>query len=122
MQRLGHSIIAISLVIGTFAQWPDTSSFRFERWKPLQVDRLLPLLDLTRAQAHKLREIDHHYIDAERILQDGADRTAPAELRAKHHALVLRGIEEVRAVLDTNQYDRWWIIHQQQALRRSPLR
>lgn len=120
--RLGHSIIAGLLVVCAIAQWSDTSSFRSEPWKPLQVDRLEPLLDLSRAQAHKLREIDHHYIDAERILQEGADRIPPNELREKHRTLVLRGIEEVRAVLDSTQFDRWWIVHQQQAPRRGSLR
>ena len=111
----GIWLLVMVLLIGRiFAQAGSDGSPRFERWSPLGVDKLIPMLELTRAQAHKLREIDHHYQDAERILQEGAERTAADELREKHHALVQRGVEEVRAVLDSTQFDRWWIIRQQQ--------
>lgn len=120
LMRPTYLIALVALTSSVLAQAP-TSASPFERWKPLGVDKLIPLLDLTRAQAHKLREIDHHYQDAERILQEGADRTAPEELKDKHHALVERGVEEVRAVLDSTQFDRWWIVHQQQRVPRQPV-
>lgn len=99
-------VLCLATTTGARAQ-ADSTGADYERWRPLLVPRIAPVLGLTYIQQRKLSQVDRHYRDAERILLEGAERVPPKELQRKYHNLVLRGMEEVRAVLDSAQYAHW---------------